>query len=54
MRGAQLLGVGLALLLLALAPYVLSAYLLALLTQAAIAAMLAMSLDLLLGYTGLA
>jgi ABC-type branched-subunit amino acid transport system permease subunit len=49
MRGARLLSVGLALLLLGLAPHVLSSYLLALLTQAVIAAMLAMSLDLLLG-----
>ena len=54
MRGARLFSVGLALLLLALAPHVLSSYLLVLLTQAVIAAMLAMSLDLLLGYTGLA
>jgi len=54
MRGARLLSVGLAILLLCLAPYVLSSYLLALLTQAVISAMLAMSLDLLLGYTGLA
>jgi branched-chain amino acid transport system permease protein len=54
MREARLLSVGLALLLLGLAPHVLSSYLLALLTQAIISAMLAMSLDLLLGYTGLA
>src|SRR5262252_7276761 len=54
MRGAQYLSVGLALLLLGLAPHVLSSYLLVLLTQAVISAMLAMSLDLLLGYTGLA
>src|SRR6058998_605541 len=53
MREARLLSVGLALLLLGLAPHVLSSYLLALLTQAVISAMLAMSLDLLLGYTGL-
>src|SRR4029434_9058427 len=53
MRGARLLSVGLALLLLGLAPHVLSSYLLALLTQAVIAAMLAMSLDLRLGYAGL-
>jgi branched-chain amino acid transport system substrate-binding protein len=50
----RLLGVGLAFLLLSLAPHVLSSYLLVLLTQAVISAMLAMSLDLLLGYTGLA
>jgi branched-chain amino acid transport system permease protein len=54
MRRARLLGVGLVLLLLGLAPHALSSYLLALLTQAVISAMLAMSLDLLLGYTGLA
>jgi branched-chain amino acid transport system permease protein len=54
MRGARLAGVGLAFLLLGLAPYVCSSYVLALLTQAVISAMLAMSLDLLLGYTGLA
>jgi branched-chain amino acid transport system permease protein len=55
MRGAQQqLGIGLAFLLLAMAPLCLSSYLLALLTQAVISAMLAMSLDLLLGYTGLA
>jgi branched-chain amino acid transport system permease protein len=42
------------LLLLAMAPLCLSSYHLALLTQAVISAMLAMSLDLLLGYTGLA
>lgn len=44
MRGARRLSVGLALLLLGLAPHVLSSYLLALLTQAVISAMLAMSL----------
>src|SRR5215468_1568386 len=54
MRGARLLSVSLALLLLGLAPQLLSSYLLVLLTQAVISAMLAMSLDLLLGYTGLA
>ena len=55
MRGAQqLLSIGLAFLLLAMAPLYLSSYLLTLLTQAVISAMLAMSLDLLLGYTGLA
>jgi len=54
MRGARYLSVGLAILLLGLAPHVLSSYLLVLLTQAVISAMLAMSLDLLLGYTGLA
>jgi branched-chain amino acid transport system permease protein len=43
-----------AFLLLAMAPLYLSSYLLTLLTQAVISAMLAMSLDLLLGYTGLA
>jgi|RhiMetdeSRZDD1v2_1073273.scaffolds.fasta_scaffold3365349_1 hypothetical protein len=46
MRGARLLSVGLALLLLGLAPYVYSSYFLVLLTQAVISAMLAMSLDL--------
>ncbi|HEY7495249.1 MAG TPA: branched-chain amino acid ABC transporter permease [Candidatus Tectomicrobia bacterium] len=55
MRGAQQqLSIGLALVLLAMAPLSLSSYLLTLLTQALISAMLAMSLDLLLGYTGLA
>jgi len=55
MAGARrLLGLGLVLLILGLAPYMLSSYLLALLTQAVISAMLAMSLDVLLGYTGLA
>src|SRR5215469_3366931 len=54
MRVARLLSMGLAIVLLALAPHVLSSYLLVLLTQAVISAMLAMSLDLLLGYTGLA
>src|ERR1043166_6353157 len=54
MRSARLASVGLALLLLGLAPYVCSSYVLVLLTQAVISAMLAMSLDLLLGYTGLA
>ena len=54
MRGARLASVGLAVLLLGLAPYICSSYVLALLTQAVISAMLAMSLDLLLGYTGLA
>ena len=55
MRGAtQQLSIGLAFLLLAMAPLYLSSYLLMLLTQAVISAMLAMSLDLLLGYTGLA
>src|SRR5262245_47353878 len=54
MRGARYLSVGLALLLLGLAPYGLSSYFLVLLTQAVISAILAMSLDLLLGYTGLA
>ncbi len=48
------LGVALGLVGLALSPPVLSAYLLTLLTQALIYAILAMSLDLLLGYTGLA
>src|SRR5215831_1141816 len=54
MPKARLLSVGLALVLLGLAPQLLSSYLLVLLTQAVISAMLAMSLDLLLGYTGLA
>jgi branched-chain amino acid transport system permease protein len=55
MRGARRqLSIGLAFLLLAMAPLYLSSYLLTLLTQAMISAMLAMSLDLLLGYTGLA
>lgn len=55
MRDARrLLGVGLALVLLGLAPHMLSSYHLVLLTQAVIYAMLAMSLDILLGYTGLA
>jgi branched-chain amino acid transport system permease protein len=54
MRSARLASVGLALLLLGLAPHVCSSYFLALMTQAVISAMLAMSLDLLLGYTGLA
>jgi branched-chain amino acid transport system permease protein len=46
--------VGIILLLLAISPLSLSAYPLTLLTQALIYAILAMSLDLLLGYTGLA
>jgi branched-chain amino acid transport system permease protein len=54
-RGVQQqISIGLVLLLLAMAPLWLSSYLLTLLTQAVISAMLAMSLDLLLGYTGLA
>ncbi len=57
-RGAALaashrVGLGLALALLVVVPPFLSAYLLTLLTQALIWAILAMSLDLLLGYTGL-
>jgi branched-chain amino acid transport system permease protein len=48
------LGLGIILLLLVILPLFLSAYPLTLLTQALIYAILAMSLDLLLGYTGLA
>lgn len=47
------IGLGIILLLQAVAPLALSSYHLALLTQALIFAILAMSLDLLLGYTGL-
>jgi branched-chain amino acid transport system permease protein len=43
-----------ALIVLAIAPFGFSSYHLSLLTQALIYAILAMSLDLLLGYTGLA
>ena len=50
----QLIGLGIALLLLVITPPFLSSYLLTLVTQALIWAILAMSLDLLLGYTGLA
>lgn len=53
-RRQRQLGVGIILLLLAISPLSLSAYPLTLLTQALIYAILAMSLDLLLGYTGLA
>jgi ABC-type branched-subunit amino acid transport system permease subunit len=54
-RGVQQqISIGLVFLLLAMAPLCLPSYHLALLTQAVISAMLAMSLDLLLGYTGLA
>ena len=48
------LGVGIILLVLVISPFFLSAYPLTLLTQALLYAILAMSLDLLLGYTGLA
>ena len=50
----RLIGLGIALLVLVIAPPFFSSYLLSLLTQALIWAILAMSLDLLLGYTGLA
>jgi branched-chain amino acid transport system permease protein len=52
-RRSLWIGLGVALLALGLAPWCLSSYLLSLLTQALIYAILAMSLDLLLGYTGL-
>jgi branched-chain amino acid transport system substrate-binding protein len=50
---SRALGLALALVLLVLVPPLLSSYLLTLVTQALIYAILAMSLDLLLGYTGL-
>jgi branched-chain amino acid transport system permease protein len=50
----RLIGLGIILLLLVIAPPFLSSYLLTLVTQALIWSILAMSLDLLLGYTGLA
>jgi branched-chain amino acid transport system permease protein len=54
LRRRRQLGLGIILLLLVISPLFLSAYPLTLLTQALIYAILAMSLDLLLGYTGLA
>ncbi len=54
LRRRRQLGLGITLLLLVISPLFLSAYPLTLLTQALIYAILAMSLDLLLGYTGLA
>lgn len=54
LRRRRQLGLGIILLLLVILPLFLSAYPLTLLTQALIYAILAMSLDLLLGYTGLA
>ncbi|MBI4412850.1 MAG: branched-chain amino acid ABC transporter permease [candidate division NC10 bacterium] len=53
LRRHQQVGLGIALLLLVIGPPFLSSYLLSLLTQALIYGILAMSLDLLLGYTGL-
>ncbi len=53
LRGHRQIGLGIALLLLVISPPFLSSYLLSLLTQALIYGILAMSLDLLLGYTGL-
>ncbi|MBI4589682.1 MAG: branched-chain amino acid ABC transporter permease [Candidatus Rokubacteria bacterium] len=50
---SRLIGLGALLLLLVISPPFLSSYLLTLLTQALIYGILAMSLDLLLGYTGL-
>lgn len=52
-RRYQQIGLGIALVLLLVSPPLLSSYLLTLLTQALIYGILAMSLDLLLGYTGL-
>ena len=53
LRRHRQLGPGIILLVLVTAPFFLSSFLLTLLTQALISAILAMSLDLLLGYTGL-